>query len=439
LTASNLLTMRSQGRLSRRSFLIGTGCAGLSLGAPLRARAQVGSDEFRVLRAQVAGPASQPSSARPTLRYNGVLPGPTLRVKRGEELRVRLVNELAEPTSVHWHGVRLPNAMDGVPQLTQSATAPGASFDYRFKLADAGTFWYHAPAGAQVAQGLYGALIVEEEQPVGVDRDILLVLGTAADGADARAPVLVNGSLRPDVAVTSGERLRLRLVNATASRRLALRLEGHGAWVMAIDGQPAEPFVARDSRVGLGPGNRVDLFVDATREGGTVAPLFAGVADEQPIARLVYERGGDPRNARRSDPVALPPNALPARIDLKGSLKTEMTLASAKPLDVAGAPLFSVRRGRTVTLAVRNSGGRAWAVHVHGHHFRLLDRLDDGWKAYWLDTLVVGEQTERIAFVADNPGKWPDRLPVNGTAEHRRACVVRGHLIVDQGVAVPLS
>jgi FtsP/CotA-like multicopper oxidase with cupredoxin domain len=404
LTASNLLTMRSQGRPSRRSFLIGTGCAAASLCAA--ARAQVGAHEFRVLRAQVAGAGTQPSSARPTLRYNGVLPGPTLRGKRGEELRVRLVNELAEPTSVHWHGVRLPNAMDGVPPLTQSATAPGESFDYRFKLPDAGTFWYHALASAQVDQGLYGALIVEEEQPVGVDRDILLVLGSATDGTAGRAPLLVSGSLRPDIAVTSGGRLRPRLINATVSHRLALRLEGHAAWVMAIDGQPAEPALARDSRIALGPGNRADLFVDATHEGGTVVPLLAGVGDEQPIARLVYAPGREARQARRSDPVALPPNALPARIDLKGSLKVEMVLAAAKPLGLAGAPLFTVRRGRAVTLALRNTGGRAWAVHVHGHHFRLLDRLDDGWKAYWLDTLVVGEQTERIAFVADNPGKW---------------------------------
>ena len=271
--------MRSQGRLSRRSFLIGTGCAGFGLGTPLRAQAQVSAHEFRLLRTQAAGAGTPPSSGRPALRYNGALPGPTLRAKRGEELRVRLVNELAEPTSVHWHGVRLANPMDGVPQLTQSATAPGESFDYRFKLPDAGTFWYHAAVDAQLDQGLYGALIVEEEQPVGVDRDIVLVLGMPADGADARAPALVNGSLRPDIAVTSGERLRLRLINANASRGLVLRLEGHAAWVMAIDGQPAEPALARGSRLALGPGNRADLFVDATADGGTVAPLLAGVAD----------------------------------------------------------------------------------------------------------------------------------------------------------------
>ena len=78
----------------------------------------------------------------------------------------------------------------------------------------------------------------------------------------------------------------------------------------------------------------------------------------------------------------------------------------ARPLDPAGPPLFTVRRGRAVTLGVRNPTGYPHVVHLHGHHFRLLDRLDDGWKPFWLDTLVVGEQIERIAFVADNPGKW---------------------------------
>jgi FtsP/CotA-like multicopper oxidase with cupredoxin domain len=112
------------------------------------------------------------------------------------------------------------------------------------------------------------------------------------------------------------------------------------------------------------------------------------------------------RAAPRSEPRPLPANPLPPRIDLKSSLRVEMTLGSAKPLDAAGPPLFTVRRGRAVTLAIRNASGQPQAVHVHGHSFRLLDRLDDGWKPYWMDTLVVGEQVERIAFVADNPGKW---------------------------------
>ena len=83
-----------------------------------------------------------------------------------------------------------------------------------------------------------------------------------------------------------------------------------------------------------------------------------------------------------------------------------MALASTKPLDPVGPPLFTVKRGRAVTLAIRNNSGEPQVVHVHGHSVRLLYRLDDGWKPYWLDTLVVGYQIERIAFVADNPGKW---------------------------------
>ena len=317
---------------------------------------------------------------------------------------MRLVNELAEPTSVHWHGVRVPNAMDGVPQLTQLPIAPGASFDYRMRPPDAGTFWYHAHDPRQLDRSLHGALIVEEPETIDVDQDIVLVLGRSRDPTGAL--ILVNGSVQPDIPVKSGERLRLRLINATSTSGFSLKFEGHSPWVMAVDGQPAEPFVARDGRIGLGPGNRVDLFIDTNHDGGTVTPVLTGIRDAQPIARLVYESGGASRTTPRKDPPALPQNPLPARIDLKNSLKVELELGSAKLLDPAGAPLFTVRRGRAVTLAIRNLTGHSEVVHLHGHSFRLLDRLDDGWKPYWMDTLVVDEQVERIAFVADNPGKW---------------------------------
>jgi FtsP/CotA-like multicopper oxidase with cupredoxin domain len=385
---------------SRRRFLAGAGAAATCL--PTFLRAETAPDGFLVLRARPAPPGRDGQA--PLWGYDATAPGPTLRVKRGDELRVRLVNELAEPTTIHWHGLRLPNPMDGVPQLTQPAIAPGASFDYRFRPPDAGTFWYHAFVPGQVDKGLHGALIVEELEPVEIDRDIVLLLGMP--GTVSGVVALVNGSPRPDIPVKTAERLRLRLINATAARGLSIKLEAHAARVMAIDGQPAEPFVARDSRVALGPGNRVDLFVDAIRNAGTTAAILTGARDEVPLARLVYESGGAVRAAPRAEPRPLPPGPLPARIDLRNSLRIEMALASAKPLDPAGPPLFTVKRGRTVTLAIRNTSGQPQAVHVHGHSFRLLDRLDDGWKPYWLDTLVVGDQTERIAFIADNPGKW---------------------------------
>jgi FtsP/CotA-like multicopper oxidase with cupredoxin domain len=400
------MTSRAQ-TISRRWF-IGTGAAAACSGVAPCAQAQIASDALRLLHARTSDSGHAAQSANARLGYDGIAPGPPLRLRRGEELRVRLVNDLDVPTSVHWHGIRLPNAMDGVPQLTQPAVAFGASFDYRFRPPDAGTFWYHAYAADQTDRGLSGALIVEEAQPIDVDRDIALMLTTApaADGP----PVQVNGSIRPDITVKSGERLRLRIINATIGRGLFLKLEGHAVRVMAIDGQPAEPFLARDSRVGLGPGNRVDLFIDAMGNSGATAPLLAsllaGAKEEQPIARLVYERGGGARVGTRAEPLPLPPNPLPGHIDLRNSLKADLTIANAKPLDPPGPPLFTVKRGRAVTLAVRNTSGQPHVMHLHGHSCRLLDRLDDGWKPFWMDTLVVGDQIERIAFVADNPGKW---------------------------------
>jgi FtsP/CotA-like multicopper oxidase with cupredoxin domain len=391
---------------SRRRFLAGAGISLTGLGLTARSEAETVLDGFQVLRAGVAAAATRAQST--TWSYERTVPGPTLRRKRGEELRVRLANELAEPTSIHWHGVRLPSAMDGVPGLTQAPVRAGGSFDYRFRVPDAGTFWYHAHSLGQIDRGLYGALIVEEAQPVDVDRDILLLFGTPAEHGDSHPAgfVLVNGKVNPDIAVKAGERLRLRLINATGARGLSLRIEGHPLWVMAIDGQPAEPFRPRAGRLALGPGSRADLFLDTMQQSQTIVPILSGVRDTHPIARLVYDGTGNARAAPRSDPLPLPGNPLPGRIDLKNSLKIALTLGAVPPFDPAGPPLFTVRRGRAVTLAIRNPTGEPQVVHLHGHHFRLLDRLDDGWKPFWLDTLVIDEAIERIAFVADNPGKW---------------------------------
>ena len=153
------MTARAQ-PVSRRWF-IGAGAAIACSGLPAGATAQPAADGFRLLRARALPSTGLGNTG---LGYDGIAPGPTLRVRRGDELRVRLVNDLAAPTSVHWHGIRLPNAMDGVPQLTQPAVAPGASFDYRFRPPDAGTFWYHAYIAGQTDGGLAGAFIVEDTQ-----------------------------------------------------------------------------------------------------------------------------------------------------------------------------------------------------------------------------------------------------------------------------------
>jgi FtsP/CotA-like multicopper oxidase with cupredoxin domain len=394
---------------SRRQVLAGLALTSLAL----RAGAQPSGnpkDSFRLLRAQPG--TLKLKEPRPTTiwSYDGTAPGPTLRIRRGEELRVRLVNELPEPTAVHWHGVRLPNAMDGVPGLTQPAIAPGASFDYVFRPPDAGTFLYR-PAGnasSQIARGLRGALIIDESDPVAVDRDVLLILEDwpTAPGK----PLTINGASDIALPVRSNERLRLRLANATSARALVLRVERHAPLVVAIDGQPSEPFVARDGRLALAPGNRIDLFLDLPlRAGERAAILIEDVSAPRPLVHLVYQ--GEPfRSAPLPDAKPLPPNPLPARLDLRGAARHELALEALATLPATlheRPPLFTVRRGRIVVLAINNRTDATQTVHLHGHHVRLLDRLDDGWKPYWLDTITVpARQTDRVAFLADNPGKW---------------------------------
>jgi FtsP/CotA-like multicopper oxidase with cupredoxin domain len=423
--------------VSRRHVLAGAGAAVTCFSLPFGTNAlgteeaaSLAPDGFQLLHARATsvrqGPQGAPdgAAAAPIWSFEGAVPGPLLRIKRGEELRVRLVNELPGLTAIHWHGVRAPERMDGAPGLAQAAVAPGARFDYRFRPPDAGTFWYHAPWFAAAPEGaarprLHGALIVEEAEPVEVDREHVLVFDDWPIGpqdnpqpAAARSfQIMANGTPLPDLAVRANERLRLRLVNAAQARVVAVRLDRQRATVMAIDGQPSEPFPARDNRVILGPGNTADLFVDATLEPGAAAPiLWADARGETPLARLVYDPAPPVRSAPLAPPRPLPANPLPARLDLIHAVKLDLPvddLARGTAAPPQQPPRLRVKRGRTVTLALANRKDFAYAVHVHGHAFRLLDRLDDGWKPFWLTTVLVdGKQTMRIAFLADNPGKW---------------------------------
>ena len=319
----------------RRRFLAGLVAGVAFLGRlPRPARAET-ADGLRLLRAR-SGTARLSGDEGPVTAiwgYDGAMPGPVLRVRQGEPVAVRLVNELPEDTTLHWHGVRLPNVGDGVPRLTQAPVPSGGTFDYRFTPRDAGTFWYHPPAFAsdQLARGLYGGLIVDESQPVvGIDRDVLMILSDWRLDAGAAAPperLIVNGLRSLDLAVAANERVRLRLVNASATRPVSLRLDRHSITVMAIDGQPAEPFAARDSRVALGPGNRLDLFVDMTLAPGSTAPVLAATpAGEIPLARFVYGSGAAVRPTPLPEPKPLPANPLPQRIELRNAQRRDLAI-----------------------------------------------------------------------------------------------------------------
>jgi FtsP/CotA-like multicopper oxidase with cupredoxin domain len=374
--------------LSRRHLLLGSACSLATAAA--RARADDAPD-ITILHAGKDG-------------FNGGAPGPVIRARRGGEVKIRLVNGLDEPIALCWHGVRVPNAVDNAPPV-----APGASFDYRFAVPDAGTFWYRAALRTQQDSGLYGALIVAEQAPPPADQDIVLMFSGPRPSGDPAPVLTVGGATARDIPVRPNERLRLRFINASATLPMDAHIENHRAVVMAFDGEPAEPFASRDSRVVLGPGNRADVFVDTALAPGSVAPIaFAREGGGPLTADLIY--GDTPaRSAPAGEPAPLPANPLPERMNFSRALRVTLPIEAGKETASARPPqtLFTAERGRTVVMALDNRDSSVHVVHVHGHHFRLLDNLDDGWKPYWLDTLAVpGRHTMRIAFVADNPGRW---------------------------------
>jgi FtsP/CotA-like multicopper oxidase with cupredoxin domain len=256
-------------------------------------------------------------------------------------------------------------------------------------------------------------VIVDEAEPPDIDHDVALVLDAwrpPTDGAPASAAsdhaFTVNGAPSINLPVRTNERLRLRLLNATPEI-LAVRIERHAALVMALDGQPAEPVAARGGRLRLAPGNRADLFVDALLTPGATAPIALETErGDVPVARLVYRSEPPARPAPRPAPPPLPANPLPEQMDFTHALHLTV------PLDALGstpraAPLFTAKRGRAVMLALRNTSAAIQVAHVHGHAFRLLDNLDDGWKPFWLDTLAIEPgQTQRIAFAAEYAGRF---------------------------------
>lgn len=447
--------------LSRRRFL--ASLAGLSA-LPLLPARSGSADAAQLVQARlVAGPArvqvapnEYPSTGAWT--YNGSLPGPVLRVRQGDRLRVHVQNALEEPTTVHWHGIRLPNPMDGVPYITQRPIDPGKSFTYEFALPDAGTFFYHPHQRGyeQVGRGLAGALIVEERTPPEVDRDVLWVLGDYRLNADAAISsgfgnfmdvshagrigntVTLNGRVQTEpFRVRAGERIRLRLVNAASARVFALEFRGHEPWVVALDGQPVEPHQPGGAVV-LGPAMRADLILDMTAAPGSRHAVIDGFYRQRAYTfnELQYSEEA-PLRERPADPPRLPANPL-AEPDLRGAERHQVVFTGGMMGGMGGMmggmrggrsgmawavngvanscgesglpfePLLVLRKGRSCVLDLVNDTASHHPIHLHGHSFRVLSRNGrPSSRREWLDTVMLDpRERAEIAFVADNPGDW---------------------------------
>jgi FtsP/CotA-like multicopper oxidase with cupredoxin domain len=430
--------------MDRRTFLISSGALAL---VPTRSWATPRRLRLAPARQSLVG---DPHPSTEAWTYNGTVPGPELRLRQGERLRIEVENALAVESTVHWHGIRLPNAMDGVPHLTQPPIAArGGRFVYEFDLPDAGTFWYHPHLGSaeQVARGLYGALIVEERAPPPVDRDLVWVLsdwrldrearivedfGNARDASHAGRignTVTVNGAIRERFAVRAGERIRLRLINASAARIYGLDFEGHEPWAIALDGHPVEPH--RLERVVLGPGMRADIMLDCTAAPGSryrVIDSFYRRAyrllDIEYTPEPALRASAAPLPRLPMNPIALPDEAkaerhhivfgggmmgaLPSQREHRGLFWT----VNGKPVpehDHHGhAPLLVLAQGRSYRLELVNQTSWHHPIHLHGHVFRVLSKNgQEVLPRQFADTVLLDPDSRaEIAFVADNRGDW---------------------------------
>lgn len=471
-------------RLISRRHVLRTGAAftAISTLSPARVAMAGPTEDPFLLRAAAGQAALRPAPYGPTdvWSYNGSLPGPEIRVRQGDRIRVLARNGLNEGTTVHWHGIRTPNAMDGVPFLTQDPIPVGGEFLYEFDALDAGTFWYHPHqrSSEQVGRGLYGPLIVEEANPIRVDRDLTWMLDDwrmtgdgqiatdfgsrhdAMHGGRIGNSVTINGQIPDRIAVRSGERIRLRLVNAANARIFGLDFGGLAPVVVALDGQPVSPHVPDDDIVVVGPAMRVDLVIDMTGKPGeslTITDVFYRDLEYR-LVDLAY--GPDRlRDAVPDWSMELPPNPL-AEPDMQaatrhqiifnggmmgqmmmgggmGSMMEQMREGNMWFINGKAAtghmmdPLLVLPQGTSHVLQMDNRTAWHHPMHLHGHSFRVITRNGQPTRhREWQDTVLMApEERVEIAFVADNPGDWMLHCHI---LEHQAAGMM-GIIRVDPG------
>jgi FtsP/CotA-like multicopper oxidase with cupredoxin domain len=455
-------------KITRRAFLKTGAAALVGAGMPVAFSSLVRGEQKKTVR-EFHFSASQAKvnlGAGPDFiawTYNGRIPGPEIRVKEGEIIRVVLENFLPEGTTIHWHGIPIVNAMDGVPGVTQELVKPGETFVYEFEAGPAGTYLYHSHAKYQLDQGLYGPLIIEPSRTEeSYDREFSLVLedwvmkdgggvaqtrrrppmgrgmmggmmhggmGAGFRGGPLLEPVYdgyaVNGRLYPAVApleVKKGDRVKLRLMNASSATIYYLQLAGHAFVITHTDGRSIRPIETDVLRIGMG--ERYDVMVTANNpghwllaaseegfgEGRLRVPLrYRGVAQKEPVMPDFQPglRMTGYENFQALNSIAAQEPESPKFFEqvLSGGMHSPFWSINNQ-LYPDSAPLM-IRKGDRVHLGYWNRSMMPHPMHLHGHFFRVVNPAlpPDLW--ILKDTLIVDPMRRMdVEFIADNPGNW---------------------------------
>ena len=388
-----------------------------------------------------------PGFKTPAWAFGATAPGTELRVKQGEWLRVRFINQLPVETTIHWHGIRLPLEMDGVPYVSQLPVKPGEYFDYKFRVPDAGSYWYHphVSSSEQLGRGLVGPLIVEEREPTGFAHERTVSLKSwhvdeqgaftefsvtreaAREGTAGRLSTL-NGTPQAVIELPAGQITRVRILNLDNTVTYRLNLPDAEAMIYALDGNPVKPRpLGKD--YWLGPGMRMCLAIKAPaageelslRNGPVRLGMFRAVAN---AAKANNDAAGDWPPELPANPVAEPDlaNAEKLNFNFEWAGAVSVNAQNGKPpllwqingqvWDItdktcADRPIAKLEKGKSYIFELKNMTQYQHPIHVHGMSFKVIASNRKRVIPYFTDTYLLGRnERARIALVADNPGVW---------------------------------
>jgi FtsP/CotA-like multicopper oxidase with cupredoxin domain len=392
------------------------------------------------LEAREADVELLPGTVTRAWTYDGRVPGPLIRTKVGDRVIVHFKNSLPEATTIHWHGLRVPNDMDGAPGVTQDPIEPGAEFRYEFVVKDAGTYWYHPhiDSSAQVGRGLYGAFVVEDpaDPKVFGDELVLLLSDMSLDAGGEILPadsggkfgdlfgregavLLVNGKVKPRLKVRSGKQQRWRVINAARARYYNLRLPDHR--FVRLGGDNGLAARSEDIySVLVTPGERADLVFTPADAPGTVN-MMRWVPTDRGYGSMFNRPREDLFEIETVAAPAVVPEVIPTQlreiepIDIAGATERslELTIALGNNdvvMGINGVPYWRAeplvaRLGETQVWTLINNTDFSHPFHLHGYFFQV---LDEARVPEWKDTVNVPTRSElKIAVAFDErPGAW---------------------------------
>ncbi|MEM8877549.1 MAG: multicopper oxidase family protein [Pseudomonadota bacterium] len=381
-------------------------------------------------------------------------PPPVVRMRQGEPFRANVTNTLADASAMHWHGIRVPNEMDGVPYLTQWPIEQGETWHYAYTSEDAGTYWYHPHCMTmdQIARGLTGVLVVDERRDPGFDAETILNLRDFRIGDDgqflqlysarraARSGTLgtvmtANWEQNPVYNHAPGAIVRLRVAATDTTRIYRLALEGGEGRILAADGHPLRQALAwptPDQPIILAPGQRLDIAVLMPKEEDQDVVLsHVSARGARPLATLrtqgasLSRMPGDipdlpPNDVPDADPASSEvvelvfgwsPDGLKPDNGICGTLGYTFWSINRTPWPgdaVEGTgPLAELRLGKSYVLRMRNESPNMHPIHLHGLVFRPIQSNQREVISNWTDTIVLAKnEIVDVLVVADNPGDW---------------------------------